>query len=186
MRVNNHRKMSSRELTEVTEQPQPSYSEPQPSDSEPQPSDSEPYTPSREPTEKPHSETSLQDPYANLPSDTHAERHPKLTRQGVRILTTKTLTDAQKATHALRVISDKEKNSSLTTDLEALLITQHEELEDLAKKHSVKVEYLQNLVNQSSHFKRKRGVTLQNALLHHKAVEVNTGMFLILWLIYDL
>ena len=118
MRVNNHRKMSSRELTEVTEQPQPSDSEPQPSDSEPQPSDSEPqpsdsepYTPSREPTEKPHSETSLQDPYANLPSDTHAERHPKLTRQGVRILTTKTLTDAQKATRALRVISDKEKNS---------------------------------------------------------------------------
>jgi hypothetical protein len=149
----------------------------------------EPYTPSREATEEPQSsetEPSLQDPYANLPSDTHAERYPNLTRQEARVLTKKTLTEAQKATRALRVIADKEKNSLLTTDLEALLTTQHKELEDLAKKHAVKVEYLQNLVNQSSHFKRKRGVTLQNALLHHKAVEVNTGMFLILWLIYDL
>ena len=100
-------------------------------------------------------------------------------RQEVRVLTKKNLTEAQKATRALRLISDQEKNALLTTDLEALLITQHKGLEDLAKKHAVKVEYLQNLVTRSPHFKKKRAVSLHNALLHHKAVEVNTGMFLI-------
>jgi hypothetical protein len=123
-------------------------------------------------------DSELHDPFANLPSDTHAERHPALPRQEVRVLTKKTLTETQKSTRALRLISDQEKNALLTTDLEVLLITQHEELVALAKKHAVKVEYLQNLVKQSSHFKKKRGVTLQNALLHHKAMEINTGIMM--------
>jgi len=80
---------------------------------------------------------------------------------------------------ALRHISDQEKNSLLITDLETLLITQHEELVTLAKKHAVNVEYLQKLVQQSSHFKKKRGVCLQNAMLHHKAVEINSGVSII-------
>lgn len=116
---------------------------------------------------------------SNLPSDTYADRHPAHPRQEVRVLTKKNLLETQKATRALRILSDQEKNALLTTDLEALLSTQHEELVALSIKHAVKVEYLQNLVKQSSHFKKKRGVTLQNALLHHKAVEINTGMFLI-------
>jgi hypothetical protein len=69
----------------------------------------------------------------------------------------------------------------MTADLETLLTTQHEELVALAAKHAVKVEYLQKLLKQSSHFKKKRAVTLQNALLHHKSVEVNAGMSLILY-----
>jgi hypothetical protein len=123
----------------------------------------------------------LQNPYENLPSNTHAERHPDLPRQDIRVLTKNTLTEAQKATRALRLIADKEKNALLITDLEVLLLTQHKELEDLANKHAVKIEYVQNLITHSSHFKKKRGVTLQNALLHHKAVEVNAGMSLILY-----
>lgn len=83
--------------------------------------------------------------------------------------------------HALRLISDKEKNALLTTDLELLLITQHKELINLMKKHAMKFEYLQKLVTQSSHFKKKHGVSLQNALLHHKAIEINTGMSIILY-----
>jgi hypothetical protein len=131
-------------------------------------------TPSHDPTAEPS------DPYANLPSDTHAERHPEMPHQEVRVLTKKVLTETQKATRALRLISDQEKNALLTTDLETLLGTQHEELIALAKKHATKVEYLEKLVKQSPHFKKKRGVNLQNALLHHKAVEVNSGMPLIL------
>ena len=104
-------------------------------------------TPSREPMEDP-SPPALQDPYANLPSDTHAERNPDLPCQEVRVLTKKNLTEAQKATRALRLISDQEKNALLTSDLEALLVTQYKDLEDLAKKHAVKVQYIQNLVKQ--------------------------------------
>jgi hypothetical protein len=148
-----------------------------------------PPTPSREATRSPtpslepavNTESDLRDPYANLPSDTHAERHPNLPRQEVRILIKKTLTEAQKATRALRLLSDQEKNALLTTDLEDLLVAQNIELEDLAKKHAVKVDYVLNLVKQSSHFKKKRAVSLHNAWLHHKAVEVNTGMLLILF-----
>jgi hypothetical protein len=142
-------------------------------------------TPSNEPvrtpapSNEPAAESDLRHAYSNLPSDTHAERHPNLPCQEVRVLTKKKLTEAQKATRALRLISDQEKNALLTKDLEALLITQNKGLEDLAKKHAVKVEYVQNLVQQSSHFKKKRAVNLRNALLHHKAVEVNSGMSLI-------
>jgi hypothetical protein len=125
--------------------------------------------------------TELRDPLANLPSDTYAERHPDMPHQKVRVLTNKMLTEAQKATRALRLISDQEKNALMTADLETLLTTQHEELVALAAKHAVKVEYLQKLLKQSSHFKKKRAVTLQNALLHHKSVEVNAGMSLILY-----
>jgi hypothetical protein len=135
---------------------------------------------SHTPTEESSADSALQDHCTNLSTDTHAERHPDLPRQEVHVLPKRSLNETQKATRALRLINDKEKNALLTTDLEALLITQHKELEDLAKKHAVKVEYLQNLINQSSHFKWKRGVTLQNALLHHKAVEVaseNAGNF---------
>ena len=85
------------------------------------------------------------DPYTNLPSDTHAERHPAFPRQEVRVLTKTMLSETQKATHALRLASDKEKNALLMTDLKSLLTTQHEELINLAKKHAVKVEYLSTL-----------------------------------------
>lgn len=91
-----------------------------------------------------------------------------------------TLSETQKATHTLRLASDKEKNALLMTDLESLLMAQHEELINLAKKDAVKVEYLQKLVVQLSHFKQKWGVSLQNALLHHKAVEINAGMPMVL------
>ena len=140
-------------------------------------------TPSHELTAEPSGSGSPDPGLLNpsAPSDTHAERHPSLPRQEVRVLTKRTLSETQKATHALRVISNQEKNALMTTDLEALIITQNNELEDLAKKHAVKVEHLQNLIKQSSHFKKKRGVSLQNALLHHKAVEVNAGMSFILY-----
>ena len=87
----------------------------------------------------------LRDPSVILPSDTHAERNPNLPHQEVRVLTKNTLSEAQKATRALRIISDQEKNVLMTADLKMLLASQNKELEDLAKTHAVKVEYLQKL-----------------------------------------
>ena len=150
---------------------------------EPTPTPRDPTHPPSEPTRSPSPRRGpvldLRNPYANLSTDTHAERRPDLLHQGIRTLTKKTLTEAQKATRALRQISDKEKNALLTTDLEELLMTQYIELENLAKKHAVKVEYIQNLIRQSSHFKKKRAVSLHNAILHHKAADINAGKLII-------
>jgi len=55
------------------------------------------------------SDSGLWDPHANIPSDTHAERHPTLPHQEVWVLTKKTLTETQKATRTLRHISNQEK-----------------------------------------------------------------------------
>jgi hypothetical protein len=39
------------------------------------------------------------------------------------------------------------------------------------------MEYIQKLTSQSSHYKTKRAVTIQNAKLHMKSLEVNAGMY---------
>ena len=56
-----------------------------------------------------------------------------------------------------------------------LLSKQQIKLEDLAKRHRKKVEAINKLVCSSSHYKNKRMVSIENAKLHAKALEVNTG-----------
>jgi len=84
----------------------------------------------------------------------------------------------QKATCSLRQISDHAKAKELTTNLDVLLSHHHAELEDFAKAHNTKLEYIQKLTSKSSHYKQKRAVTIQNAKLHAKSLEVNGRMYI--------
>jgi len=63
----------------------------------------------------------------------------------------------------------------LSRELDVLLSKQRMELEDLAKRHGKKVEAIDKLVSSSSHYKNKRMVSIENAKLHAKALEVNAG-----------
>jgi hypothetical protein len=114
-------------------------------------------------------------PFEDDPS-THAGRHPSQTMQKTRVLTQHSLSLAQKATRSLRQISDHAKAEELTIDLDILISRHRTELETFAKEHNTKLEHIQKLTTQSSHYKQKRAVTIQNTMLHAKSMEVNGGM----------
>jgi hypothetical protein len=115
---------------------------------------------------------------------THACRNPDQPQQNTRVLTKHSLSLAQKATRAIRHTADHAKAEELATALDALLSSHRADLENFAKDHNTKLDYIQKLTSQSSHYKQKRAVTIQNAKLHAKSVEVNGGIYTIP-LIYD-
>jgi hypothetical protein len=118
-------------------------------------------------------------PFVTIPEEdpsTHAGRNPSQPQQKTRVLTHRTLSLAQKATRSLRQIADHAKAEDLATALDSLLSCHHTELEEFAKEHNTKLEYIQKLTSQSTHYKQKRAVTIQNAKLHAKSLEVNGGM----------
>jgi hypothetical protein len=110
---------------------------------------------------------------------THAGRNPSQPQQNTRVLTHHSLSLAQKATRAVRQIADHAKAEDLATALDKLLSRHRADLEDLAKEHNTKLEHIQKLTSQSSHYKHKRAVTIQNAMLHAKSLEVNGGTYTI-------
>ena len=85
--------------------------------------------------------------------DTHAGRNASQNMQKTRLLKKNSLSLAQKAIRSLRQLSDHAKAETLTTDLDVLLSRHHTELEDFAKEHDTKLEYIQKLTSQSSHYK---------------------------------
>jgi hypothetical protein len=117
-------------------------------------------------------------PFALPPEEnpsTHAGRNPSQPQQKTRVLSRPSLSNAQKASRALRLTAVHETAEELATDLDTLLTRHRAELDDFAKEHSTKQEYIQKLISQSSHYKQKRAVTIQNAKLHAKSLEVNGG-----------
>jgi hypothetical protein len=121
-----------------------------------------------------HTLSPLVAPIEDDPS-THSGRNPSQLQQQARVLTHRSLSNAQKATRSLRLLSDHAKAEELATALEALLARHSTELEDFAKEQNTKPEHIQKLISQSSHYKAKRAVTIQNAKIHAKSLEVNGG-----------
>jgi hypothetical protein len=117
---------------------------------------------------------------APLPAEedpaTHASRNPTQHQQQPRVLTQVSLSLAQKATRSLRLLSDRAKAEELAAALDIVLSRHQTELEDFSKDHNTKMEYIQKLTSQSSHYTQKRAVTIQNAKMHAKSLEVNGGM----------
>lgn len=69
----------------------------------------------------------------------------------------------------------REANELLNKELHLFAEQQDALLVELAKRHDKKPEHLRAILTHSSSFRKKRGPTLQNALLHAKAKEVNSG-----------
>jgi hypothetical protein len=107
---------------------------------------------------------------------THAGRNPSQPQQKTQLLTRHSLSLAQKATRFLRQIADHAKAEEPATALDTLLSCYRTELEDFAKEHNTKLEYIQKLTSQSGHYKQRRAVGIQNAKLHAKFLEVNGDM----------
>lgn len=106
---------------------------------------------------------------------THASRTSSHLQQVARVLNQNSLSVAQRATRDLRQASTRAKAEELATDLDIILTRHSAELELFAKEHDTKMEYITKLTSHSSHYKTKRAVTIQNAKLHIKSLEVNAG-----------
>jgi hypothetical protein len=65
----------------------------------------------------------------------------------------------------------------LAADIDTLHLERAIQIEALALKHHEKPSHIQAILNNSTHYKKSRLPTLQNALAHHKSMEVNEGMF---------
>ena len=80
------------------------------------------------------------------------------------------------ATKALQAKVTKEKQDLLITAVQDLKEKHKTEFEALAQTHLVTAEYLNKLILMP-HFKTMWGVSLQNAKVHAKAMEVNAGVY---------
>lgn len=66
-------------------------------------------------------------------------------------------------------------HTALLGDLQKLVKECTSRLDEIAKKHSRKVKYLEKLMITSSVFKHARKPNLMNAIIHHKPLEINKG-----------
>jgi len=88
------------------------------------------------------------------------------------------LSNAQKASKAIRQAKEKAEDLRFKIALDNLLVRQQEERDELAVTYSVKPEFIDRLRSTSSHYKDKRVPSLSNAKIRAKALEVNTGTWL--------
>ena len=116
----------------------------------------------------------LETPPEENPS-THAGCNPSKLQQTSQVLSRPSLSNGQKVTRALHLAAVHKTAEDLATDLDTILTCHRAELHDFAKEHSTNQEYIQKLTSQSSHYKQKRAVTIQNAKLLAKYLEVNAG-----------
>jgi len=118
--------------------------------------------------------------FVTFEASTHALRNTHLFMQATR--KNAPVSEAMKASRKLRRELDIAANTSLAEDFGALLERHRDETEALAKQHGKTVEYLEKLRDTSSHYKQKRAPSLQNALVHAKAIEVNSSKILFIFL----
>jgi hypothetical protein len=109
---------------------------------------------------------------ARIPN-TWAERNPLKPMQPVR--TRAKPTNAQKNSRKISAARNKEARVLIAADIAVLVTTRNTQIEELATKHSVTVQHIEKLVNNSSHYKKPRAPNLTNALVHMKAAELNEG-----------
>jgi len=86
------------------------------------------------------------------------------------------LTEAQKASHALKTAQNKERSKSLQDAIAQFIQDHRKKLHELALAHHVSDKHVKNLIGLQTHYKKTREPQLHNALIHAKAKEVNNGM----------
>jgi hypothetical protein len=107
---------------------------------------------------------------------TWADRNPDLDVQPSRSRAKAAkLSNAEENTRNLGKAARKVKNTELAADIDALNLERAAQIEALATKYHRKPTYVTDIINNTTHYKKTRAPNLQNALLHHKAMEMNEG-----------
>jgi hypothetical protein len=107
---------------------------------------------------------------------TWAIRNPLKDVQTPRACSKKTLTDAVKAAHDTKRQLNRANAVALQADLNAFTLQCDGRVLELAKRYSKKPSYIQLMLTNMTHYKKSRAPSLQNALIHHKSIEVNEGV----------
>lgn len=106
----------------------------------------------------------------------HAERNPLQPTQPLRAprvrrrLTEQEKTSAKVAREVKRV-----QHQALVEDIVSHMAEEERQLELIGDKHGYTAAYVKQLKTSSSHFKQRRAPTIQNAVFHLKATELNQG-----------
>ncbi|KAG2140389.1 hypothetical protein BD769DRAFT_1384130 [Suillus cothurnatus] len=86
------------------------------------------------------------------------------------------LTEAQKASCALKTAQNKERSKSLQDAIAQFVQDQGKKLHELALAHHVSDEHIKNLISLQTHYKKTHEPQLRNVLIHAKTKEVNNGL----------
>ncbi|KAF9242896.1 hypothetical protein BU15DRAFT_43446 [Melanogaster broomeanus] len=84
-------------------------------------------------------------------------------------------TAAQKASREIARAQKAAKAKLLYKSIEAFLNDQRSKTEALSRQHDVTIDHVKQLIGGETHYHTSRKIQLRNALVHAKAVEVNTG-----------
>jgi hypothetical protein len=83
------------------------------------------------------------------------------------------LTAAEKATRKIASAQKKQSQAALNAAIAEYLQLRAERFEEIAVAHNVKVSKVESMVEASTHYKKERAVTLQNAIVHHMSEKIN-------------
>ncbi|KAG1738700.1 hypothetical protein EDD22DRAFT_787178 [Suillus occidentalis] len=86
------------------------------------------------------------------------------------------LTEAQKASRALKTAQNKERSKALQDAIAQFVQDHGKKLHELALAHHVSDDHVKNLIGLQTHYKKTREPQLRNALVHAKSKEVNKGL----------
>ncbi|KAF9045876.1 hypothetical protein BDP27DRAFT_1434558 [Rhodocollybia butyracea] len=107
----------------------------------------------------------------------HAQQNPLLPTQAVHTRPPKRQLDPAQACTMNEAKAAKQAMAMLVKQNVVRLIEDYEEnIANLAKKHSVRIEYMKHLITTASNLKRKRAPGRIQALVHIKAQEVNASL----------
>ena len=87
------------------------------------------------------------------------------------------LTAAEKATRKIASELKKQSQAALNAAVAEYLQHRAEKFEEIAAEHNVKVSKIASMVEASTHYKKQRAVTLQNAIIHFMSEKINGGEF---------
>ncbi|KAF8344674.1 hypothetical protein F5887DRAFT_1202893 [Amanita rubescens] len=88
------------------------------------------------------------------------------------------LTDAEKGTMKARRTNLHVNKDLMEKDIKEMLARHQTDIEDLAAKHGRKPDYIKKIVTNQTCYKTTRNISLHNAVIHHKGVEINAGRLL--------
>lgn len=108
-------------------------------------------------------------------STTWASRNPGLDVQPIRVRLSENKSDAADATLKLKALEKRKNAERLEDYLTAYLDQQQRFIEDTAKEFGVEQVVIQKKILHATTYVKQRKVSLQNALVHHKRMEVNEG-----------
>ncbi|KAG0708394.1 hypothetical protein DFH29DRAFT_1065763 [Suillus ampliporus] len=83
------------------------------------------------------------------------------------------LTQAEKASRALKAAQRKKSEKALDDTISSFLDDQDKKMKDIGALHSVTEAHIKKLITYHTHYKKSRGPQLFNALVHAKNEEVN-------------